>query len=208
MKHPDRYGVLGLVVVLAVAACSTGESVDTTDESTVVTTVVPSTVPTTTAPPPTTTTSTAPTTTLTTSPPTTVGSINDQAGGSGCTPGVGTLPDGYWFGEVANLDANGVSFDLACWFTGDAAVVASAEDGEESPPPNDYYVRNLNPQLRQLDVDPLTPVTWFPDGDPVNETLGVFSDWVGFANSRGFFFGIWVTIENGEVVSILEQWVP
>jgi hypothetical protein len=39
-----------------------------------------------------------------------------------------------------------VTFDLIQFFTGDAATKAAAEDNKESPPPNDYYIRNVNPQ--------------------------------------------------------------
>ena len=77
---------------------------------------------------------------------------------------------------MADFDDDGISFDLACWFSGEAAT-AAAEDGEESPPPNDYYVRNQNAQLRELGVDPDTPVLWHLSGDPSDSQQGTFSEW-------------------------------
>ena len=54
--------------------------------------------------------------------------------GSGCTPRAGdSLPDGRWFGFVDDAQADQVSFDLACWFTGTAAA-AAAERGRRGEP--------------------------------------------------------------------------
>jgi hypothetical protein len=118
------------------------------------------------------------------------------------------LPDGVWFGIVDSYDGNGIAFDLACWFTGDAAAVAAAEDGEESPPPNDYYVRNQNPKLRDLTVPANTPIRWYLSGDPNDYVDGDFVGWTVFLDTAPFRLDIWVTIVNGEVASIEEQWVP
>lgn len=118
------------------------------------------------------------------------------------------LPDGVWFGSPDSYDSNGIAFDLECWFTGDAAVVAAAEDGEESPPPNDYYVRNQNPKLRDLEVPANTPVRWYLSGDPNEYVDGDFTGWIAFLDTMPFRLDIWVTIVNGVVISIEEQWVP
>jgi hypothetical protein len=109
---------------------------------------------------------------------------------------------------VDSYDPQGISFDLACFFSGDAAVVAAAEDGAESPPPNDYYVRNQNETLRQLDIAATVPVTWYPTGDPQDIAAGEFSEWIGHLSQEEFWLAIWVTITDGEVSEIVEQWVP
>ena len=109
---------------------------------------------------------------------------------------------------VEAYDATGISFDLACWYTGEAAVAASAEDGEESPPPNDYYVRNENTQLRLLGVSAATPVTWYPSGDPNDAVAGTYADWTVFLDGQEFRNAVWVTIASGTVTEIEEQWVP
>lgn len=195
--------------ILLVSCSSNGAEGDTTTST--------ETAPTTTTSAPAATTSTTPETTTTTSrptttnppPPTTTTEGDPMAPeGSGCTPGTDVLPDGQWYGEVATFDENSIGFDLTCWFTGDAAVQASAEDGEESPPPNDYYVRNQNDQIRVLVVDSDTPVTWYPSGDPNDVGEGTFSDWISYLEEADFRLGVWVTIEGGAVTGITEQWVP
>jgi hypothetical protein len=173
---------------------------------------------TTTTPPETTTSSIAlattttqqPATTTTTAPSSTTTTVVDVLApeGAGCTPGSDDLPNGLWYGLVADFDADGISFDLACFFSGDAATAAAAEDGEESPPPNDYYVRNQNEQLRELEIAADTPVLWYLSGDPSDSQQGTFSEWIAFLDTQDFRLSIWVTISDGEVEDIEEQWVP
>ena len=196
--RPGQFAVMAMLA----AACSGGAASSTTETPTTTTTVSTTTV----APD----TTTSEMTTVTTAPisPTTTGDASLAPGGSGCTPGSGDLGDGLWYGEVDSFDADVISFDLACWFSGDAATAAATEDGEESPPPNDYYVRNENDLLRDLEVSADTPALWYPSGDPSDSVEGTFTEWTDFLVDRGFALGIWVTIENGDVVSIEEQWVP
>lgn len=139
------------------------------------------------------------------------GSTNDQASGSGCTPGTETgLPDGRWFGFVETAGDGRVEFDLACWFEGDAAIAAAAEDGAESPPPNDYHIRNANTLVRTLDVVDGTMVTWYPEmGDPGSEQTAAFDEWATARLDRaGGQLGVWLQTSDGAVTAIEEQWVP
>ncbi|HEX6299843.1 MAG TPA: hypothetical protein VF148_05230 [Acidimicrobiia bacterium] len=193
-----------LTAGILLATCSAEGSADTSTT----TTSAPDT--TTTHAPPDTTTTVPPAMSSTTAVPDTTTTVTAQLGpeGSGCTPGTNVLPDGVWYGLVADFDDDGISFDLACWFSGDAATAAAAEDGEESPPPNDYYVRNQNAQLRELEVAPDTSVLWYLSGDPSDSQEGMFSEWVDFLETQDFQLAIWVTISNGEVTDIEEQWVP
>ena len=85
--------------------------------------------------------------------------------------------------------------------------MAAAEDGAE-PPPNDYYVRNENSQVRSLSVSAETESIWFPTGDPASEVTTTFADWVEGANSRGLLYGVWLEVIDGEVFRLREQWVP
>lgn len=208
LTRPKSHYLWGATLSIALVAC-TATTTDTTESTeTTVTTEAPTTTapePTTTSAAETTTTSAAPTTTTTTTD-----SVLDEAEGSGCTPGEGDLPDGEWYGGVADAEGNTLDFDLACWFTGDAAARAAAEDGEESPPPNDYYVRNANPTIRTLTVADDVEVVWYPElGNPNSEATTTFADWVDGLSDRGEFIpGIWVEIEDGEVARIREQWVP
>lgn len=158
------------------------------------------------------TTTTAMATTTSTAAVTTTETIdtNSLAEGSGCTPGSDQpLPDGEWFGYVDEASASEIGFDLACWFTGDAAALAAAEDGEESPPPNDYYVRNVNPAVRAISVSGDATVIWLPNpGDPTTEAEIPYAEWITERDTREYQPGIWLTIEEGEVVEIQEQYVP
>jgi len=136
--------------------------------------------------------------------------IADGAEGSGCTPASSdTLPDGRWYGVVAGADDAELTFDLACFFTSEAAVVAAAADGEESPPPNDYHIRNANDLLRTFQVSADASVTWYPDGgSPTDVTTVDYGQWLIDRQGRGFDLAVWLTISNGAIADIEEQWVP
>jgi hypothetical protein len=197
----SRFPIIGLALL---AACGGAASTDTTAGTTTSTTSATTTTSQPTA-------STQPSTTVTTAATTTTSATadtNDLAEGSGCTPGDGPLADGEWFGFVTSRSESLLAFDLACWFSGDAAIQASAEDGEESPPPNDYYVRNTNPATREVAVGDVVEVTFYPDGDPNNVSEIDYDDWAGMVATRGFELGVWLDIENGAIAEIHEQWVP
>ena len=214
--------VAHLVVILGIvtlaAGCSSNESATTTTADNTTTTIGSTTTTvasTTTAVASTTTTVASATTTVasattTVAPTTTTPDTNSLADGSGCTPGTTIgLPDGEWFGYIQSASTGSVGFDLACWFTGEPAAQAAAEDGEESPPPNDYYVRNVNTTVRSLTVGADAGVTWLPNpGDPSTEEMVPFADWLAGRAGRSFQPGVWLTIESGSVGYIREQFTP
>lgn len=186
-----------------IAACSArgGEATTTTEDITTTTSRE-----TTTTPPPTTTTTTgAPTTTG--EPPS---DTNDLASRSGCKPGTAdSLPDGEWYGYIVDVNASEIEFDLACWFSGDAAVAAASEDGAESPPPNDYYVRNERDTLRSLAVESSAEVEYLANGgDPNSVTTAAYENWYVEWEISEFVPGYWLTIEDGQVTRIAQQYVP
>lgn len=180
---------------LILAACSSqgGDSTTTTEDTT--TTTMQDTSTTTGAPP------------TTGKPPT---DTNDLASGSGCKPGSeDSLPDGEWYGYLADVSSPEVEFDLACWFTGEAAVAAASEDGAESPPPNDYYVRNQSEALRSLAVEGSAEVEYLANGgDPNTVTTTSYEEWHVEWEIDGFSPGYWLTIEDGQVTRIVQQYVP
>ncbi len=135
---------------------------------------------------------------------------NERASGSGCTPPPGdTLPDGRWFGFVDQADTGELSFDLACWFTGTAAASAAAEDGEESPPPNDFHIRNESERLRTLPVEPGAPVVWLPNpGDPASVETVSYDVWLAQRPGRDPAPGVWIDIAAGRIATVEEQYVP
>jgi hypothetical protein len=67
-----------------------------------------------------------------------------------------TANPGSDFGFIRSWHAKGgtfyLRFDRAVLLTGKAADAASAAHGGESPVPNDYYIQNNNPRLRDLAV--------------------------------------------------------
>jgi hypothetical protein len=102
-----------------------------------------------------------------------------------------------------------VTVDLVQWFTGDAATKAAAEDGKESPPPNDYYIRNVNPRLRTLPVatDARLTLTRQTLGQGGDATAGVEVDLARLAASgRRHLF--WATVRGGRVLRMEEQYLP
>lgn len=128
--------------------------------------------------------------------------------GSGCDPVEGPLPDGLWFGTVVELSEDELVIDVACWFTGEDAVLAAEEDGAESPPPNDYYVRDTSDDTNTVPVAPDATTLFYLSGEPT-ETTGTISDLLAASESRPDYpYGIWVEIAGGVVVSVQEQWVP
>lgn len=170
----------------------------------------------------TTTTTVATTTTTTTAPPTTVTDPFVFAGGfppvlggpldahgSGCAPGAGPLPDGIWFGFATAWTTTSVEFDLACFYTGDAATAEAAARGEESPPPNDYIITNDNPTLRTVPVA-ADAVGWRLD---LNNELSPapFADFIADPGEYQACFDfclMWLYVNGGEVTEIVSQFVP
>jgi hypothetical protein len=67
-----------------------------------------------------------------------------------------TATRGSDFGFIRSWYAKGgtfyLRFDRAVLLTGAAANAASAAHGGESPVPNDYYIQNDNPRLRDLAI--------------------------------------------------------
>ncbi len=228
--------VLTLVLLLVATACSgdAGDSSTTapptpTSLAAVTTTEAsPTTADTTTTAAPTTTTTTTSTTTTTTSATTTAAPTTTAAGspfvyagfpevfggpldahGSGCAPGPGALPDGIWFVFAKGWTSSSVEFDLACFYSGDAATAEAAARGEESPPPNDYIITNDSPTLRTM------PVAAGAIGHKLDNNVELeavpFADFIadpGDFQACFQFCLMWLYVNNGEVTEVVSQYVP
>jgi hypothetical protein len=142
--------------------------------------------------------------------PTDSGAAPAQPATTAAAPGEPTdMQNGRHPVIVEQVDAAGrtVTFDLVQWFDGDAATKAAAEDGEESPPPNDYYIRNVNPRLRTLPVAPdarlsLSGVTLGQGGaDSTEVDLATVA-------AKGPNHLFWATVQGGRIVALEEQYVP
>lgn len=132
--------------------------------------------------------------------------------------GTPILDDGRHFvfvKELPGVPPDQMTFDLAEFLTGDAAAEAAAEHGDESPPPNDYYIVNDNPRLRTLPVPPnaeLRIIDWadccssFVVGD-----LSSLADALAHGDPTGTYrpsSPFWITVEGGAIVTIEEQYLP
>ncbi len=149
----------------------------------------------------------------------TTGSSNPGCSG---TPAPATLADGSYFGFLESIDVgSGVSgFDLACFYTGDEANEQAAARGDEVPVPNDVYIVNDNPSTRDVTVDPSVELLLI-DWNACCETspgaqLDAFASALGeqdFVEIDGFRYAgglspYWITIEEGRIVGIEEQFLP
>jgi hypothetical protein len=129
------------------------------------------------------------------------------------------LEDGRHFGDIVSIDVEDQTLvlDLAYFLTGDEANEAAEEHGDEVPVPNDYYIVNDNPKLRTLQVAPdvrLLVIDW---GDCCELTEGEIQPFVdAFATEdhewdsmyQGSMSWYWLTVEDGVVVEIEEQYLP
>lgn len=208
--------VMATVLAAAVAGCA-GEPAAST-----ATTPGP---PLTTAPPGSTTTpassSTATTATTTTAAPRfTIGEPSlfppdplpgsGGANGSGCPP-EGDLLDGVWFGFVLERTGDGVVFDPACFYFGEAAEAAAAEDGEEIF--GLHYIRNAGGSRPVLEIAPAVPVDSIVQaGDGLGFERLRFADWPAAAGEYtpcpGEGCSVWIYLDGGEVAGVVEQYLP
>ena len=113
-----------------------------------------------------------------------------------------------------------VAFDEAEWLSGKEAQRAAEEDGEVppgQPVPNDYYIRNRDTSTRTLEVAAEAKITARRCELCRNGKPGNLADFVAaFGKTgqsyrddyRGAESQYWVTIADGRVVAIDEQYRP
>lgn len=210
-----RHTLLLLTLALILTACGDDDTATTaTTATTTTTTAASTTAPTTTVA--TTTSTTAPTTT-TTAPPVFVVDTADffpdplpgsaEANGSGCVSSP-TLGDGIWFGFAHAVADGTITFDLACFFTGPAAVAAATADGAEA---FDFYIRNANPSTREVPMAADAKVYGVTDGAGGIEMVPVVG-WPpnpgGYVECPGEFCAVWLYVNGGVATGIVEQYLP
>jgi hypothetical protein len=145
------------------------------------------------------------------------------AGGTGIVSS--TLNLSRQFAFIVGVQKFGTRYyvvaDFAQFLTGDAAARAAAEAGEESPPPNDYFIKNENPLLRVIPVQgPTVRVKMYSEHEGV-DTDGYylsFDRWYRiYSGDRTVgpitrddmsTNGYWLTIRSGKITAMEEQWVP
>jgi hypothetical protein len=147
------------------------------------------------------------------------GSANPGCSGA---PAPATLADGTYFGFVESIDtgSDAMAFDLACFYTGEEANEKAAQRGDEVPVPNDVYIVNDNPATRDVPVDPATELRLVDWNACCETSPGAELDALATAIPQGDLVEIdgfryagslspyWITIEEGRVVLIEEQFLP
>jgi len=107
--------------------------------------------------------------------------------------------------------ARTVTLDLVQFFTGPAASKAAEEDhAAEVPPPNDYWIRNVNMLLRTLPVGSSARVTVNTlaaeeTGSAVEDVTVTLTKLDSY-NLSGHLF--WVTVRGDKVTRLSEQFLP
>ncbi|MHB1017260.1 MAG: hypothetical protein ACYC2X_05180 [Coriobacteriia bacterium] len=105
--------------------------------------------------------------------------------------------------------------DYIQFLTGEDAAIAAADRGDESPPPNDYYIVNDNTRLREFTVqDGISVMTVVQDdgtSDPGGHTIPL-ADWVArlsgpAANAfKSSFY--WLTVSGETITTVEQQYLP
>ncbi len=134
-----------------------------------------------------------------------------QPQGSGCSPGLGTLTDGIWFGRVTAWSPTEISFDMECWWTGIGGETEAAARGDEFV--NDYYVTNDVATVRTVSIH---PDAFGLKGDVLN--ISDTSTWVEYSPAEVIAdpWGsicesaliVWIAVNDGMVTSFAVQWTP
>ncbi len=136
-------------------------------------------------------------------------------------PGGDTLPDGRYFVQLTDIQGGEegpllLQYDLAYFLTGEEANQAAEDRGLETPVPNDYFIVNDNPKLRLTPLEGVYSVKYIPEGSglssPVKAHEAQFLGWMGETVQTDFppkdTSWWWVTIENGSVTKIEQQYLP
>lgn len=206
MNTFTRAGLSLITVALAACADVSGQPAPTviTTQPTTITTVQPATTTTTAAP------------TTTTTIPATLPEMPE-----------GTREFAYVTAIEASDGAVLVTADYAQFLTGEMANEAAREAGEigeDETVPNDYYILNENPRLRELTVAPDAVVllqACMVDGDCVTQIAVSIDQWVALHAGEfpeglpdGFqWYGrgtlpYWLILDGETVIGIEEQYLP
>jgi hypothetical protein len=127
------------------------------------------------------------------------------------------LPDGRHFGFLAAVGAAQrpprVVIDIARWFTDQAAIDAAIEDGVR-PWENGYYIRNEDPRWRIVEAGPASTVSLvvYPYGDIEDArtvSLARFAELFRTDEHSAFRgFPYWITVRDGTITAIDQQFIP
>jgi hypothetical protein len=138
----------------------------------------------------------------------------DGADGSGCLADSGALPDGIWFGYVMAWTPTSLDLDPACIYTGAEAVKQATAAGEESPPPNDFFIANKTSTTRTIPVAANATalrVTHDANGAMDNQNT-TYADMVAnpgtYNKCPGEGCPVWVAVNGGVATEVSMQYFP
>ncbi|GBD84600.1 kelch motif protein [bacterium BMS3Abin02] len=137
---------------------------------------------------------------------------SNEANGSGCVVSGSQLPDGIWFGFVEDAGAATVTFDLACFWTGEAAAAEAAADGQE-PLEGDFHIRDEDPQTRTVARDSAGTAYWLDGAGDLTPQAIPMSDWpviggTAYQECPGDHCAAWLYVNGGVVTELVEQYLP
>jgi hypothetical protein len=137
------------------------------------------------------------------------------------SPAGDTLPDGRSFVYAKKVEqsegASSLTFDLAEFLTDEDANAAAAAHGDEVPVPNGYYIVNDNPKLRTLPISPEVTIRYFPSSGPAccKHEPGTLDGFAAAVNGTAMtdypdmtFSPWWITLKDGVIVTISQQYLP
>lgn len=124
------------------------------------------------------------------------------------------LADGRYAVRIRSVDAvrRLVGVDVVQFFTGDAAAKAATEDhATEVPPPNDYWIRNTSPQVQLLPVAVKAGITVntlaaLESSSATTNVAKTLAQLGAYPHVGSALF--WVTVRQGQVSRIAEQFLP
>ncbi len=124
------------------------------------------------------------------------------------------IEDGRHFVFVKRAKGAVMTFDLAEFYTGEAANEIAGERGDEVPVPNDVYIVNDNPKLRTVPVAAdatIRALKWSQCCDVfIVLTYDEFAGYVAHPTDdfHGTSSPYWIRVQGGEIVKVEEQYLP
>jgi hypothetical protein len=193
LGRPGRRGLpfvagLCLAVALTVAGCGGGGSTSSSQAGAGTTATGPVSAPAATAP----------------------ATVSPTASPIGATD----LRDGRYAARIEGVDAarRQITVDVIQLFLGtDAARAAEEDHAAEVPPPNDVWIRNSNSRLRTLFVAPGAPITVntlaaLESGGAIKNTDKTLAQLAAIEHLD--YAVLWLTLSEGSVTRIAEQFLP
>jgi hypothetical protein len=124
------------------------------------------------------------------------------------------LTDGRHAVRITRVDpaARRITVDVIEIFLGEDAARAAEEDkAAEIPPPNDVWIRNVNPRLRTLSVATDAPITVnvhgaAESGSATKDIAKTLPELAALGHLDDGVF--WVTLTGGRITRIAEQYLP